>query len=375
VLPLIGRFRDERGDELDPELAELFAPAASRLDPDDDLLRRAEARLSRELDRPEPVAGGGLRRRLAFGAVGGGALWAGVLGTAAAHKAVVVAVGVGLLLGGGVAAETTGVGETVRETLGFEHNTSPPSATPTQAGVASVTATGSSTATSESTTEAVNPSNPSATIGPETQPGGKFVIQATLLGIVGDALTLEVDGEQATVMLSGVDAVHVPGPPVSGDPTAAELLEAYAGRAVVLQGTCNGDLPAAWSTCVVDRVQVLGGPASKGSSSTVPPARGTEVAETSTPAVDDEGESAGGSENADSNGVGSGSEGPPGLDGSPGPQGQGPGGAGPPGQQDQGQAGNGPPEQSNAGGSAASEDPGSAGQGNGNGTGQGNGNQ
>ncbi len=56
----------------------------------------------------------GLVRRLALASMGGGSMWAGVVGIAAAHKAAAITAGLSLVLGGSVAAEASGVGPAMR---------------------------------------------------------------------------------------------------------------------------------------------------------------------------------------------------------------------------------------------------------------------
>lgn len=112
MMRLLDWLRGSRlSDDLDVELTTLFA-RDSQDAPSPAQLARARVRVDARLREDE--RSGSLLRRLALAAVGGGSMWTGLIGIAAAHKAVAVTAGLGLVFGGSVAAEASGVGSAVR---------------------------------------------------------------------------------------------------------------------------------------------------------------------------------------------------------------------------------------------------------------------
>jgi hypothetical protein len=268
--------------QTDRELTELFSHAAGQLQPDAMAMQRAQARVAAKLAAPSVEASGGLRRKLALGTLGGGALWATALGSAAAHKAAAVAVVGGLLLGGGVVAEQTGVGEAVRETVGiqraFEALTSQgesgdPEAASAGEGTAtpaSPTATAAVPGGATVETEAA-PEGLPGQLRTVLQPDGGFNLRAVLQGYGPSSIDVYIAGAVGTGSVVTLDLdtdaeLNVPGKP--GGESGTAQLEGYLGRLVTVLGSCDAaaeDLGSA-SGCTVSRVQVLGGPADTGQS-------------------------------------------------------------------------------------------------------------
>ena len=267
--------RPDLDDALDPNLASLFADGASHLDPQPFALDRAQAKVASSLSQSE-AGGGGLLRRLAFGALGGGALWATVAGTAAAHKAVAVAVVGALLLGGGVATESTGVGESVREAIGLERAIQALTGGEPNAHDQSATNEGDAEAVDASTPGASQLSTPGAAVvvepAPADLPGqlhtvvrsqGTFSMRAVLRGYSADGVQLTVAAEQDPIWLPlGLEAVlQIPGAPTEAEGT--DQLSAYVDRLVTVRGECPEGVESLTedSGCTITRLHVLGGAA------------------------------------------------------------------------------------------------------------------
>ena len=285
-------------DAPDAELLALFQGADRGLDADPLALDRMQTKVAAHLGRADR-APGGLRRRLALGALGGGTLWATVLGSAAAHKATAAAVGLSLLVGGGAVAETTGVGEAVRETLGIERalqaltgNDEP------EAPGDSLTGGTEGGDTSGETSTALVEEDASAQFttedAPDELPGnlltqirgdGSFMLRAVLGGYDGEYVELEVaDGTDTLWLHLDPDAdVRVPGRPAPPETTLtlAERLAPYEGRLVVIEGVCaDGEEGITGENgCSVTRLQILGGPAGEEGA----PAGSTEAQDGETP--------------------------------------------------------------------------------------------
>ena len=263
---------DERTDR---ELTRLFSDAAQRLEPDARALRLAQARVAAKLARAEAERGG-LRRRLALGTLGGGALWATALGSAAAHKAAAIAVVGGLLLGG-VVAEQSGVAPAVRETIGIERafdalTSQDDGATGAQdSGAATEIASPSATLPAAATsvhTEAA-PDGLPGQLHTTLTPGGDFNLRAVLQGYGAASVDLYVagdeGGETVTLSLAPEAVLNVPGKP--GEETGTGQLADYLGRLVVVHGHCESgveDLGSGATGCSASRLQILGGPADSG---------------------------------------------------------------------------------------------------------------
>ena len=78
--------------------------------------------------RPEAATGGWFGRRLAYGAAGGGGLWASVVGVAAANKAA-TAIGIGVVHASGATADVTGNGPAMSAFALMAQVCEPPAAT------------------------------------------------------------------------------------------------------------------------------------------------------------------------------------------------------------------------------------------------------
>ena len=412
--------REDVDPRLDRELQSLFSATSEMLTPDRAAMDRVQMKVQAKLRREEQSAGGGLRRKLAFGSLGGGALWATALGTAAAHKLTAAVVIGGLIASGAVAAEQTGVGAGVRETLHLEQAlhaiTGGDDENDELLATATAEGTTEATATVESD-ELTHDGEPVSTVAPaDGQPGntrtsllptGAFTLRAELVGYDTNSVTLLVAGEGAAITIALADGAAVIVPTSADEGT--DQLAPYLGRLVNVHGVCDepAEGAASLADCSVSRVQVLGGPGG-GPNPGGPPGSASEsegaitgegATPTATPTPGSENgqgqgnDNAGGNGNgnAGGNGVGNGNAGGNGA----GPPGDNPGenagqnangaasgnagGIGVNGQGAEGGANgaaNGsPPENSNAGGNSA-ENPnaGGNGQGNGNAGGNGNGN-
>lgn len=260
----------ELNDTLDPELVSVFRESARRLDPGPLALDRMQAKVAARIERA-PAPQGGLRRRLALGSLGGGALWATVIGSAAAHKAVVTAVGLSLLLGGGVAAETTGVGEAVREAVssavgiengGDEDGDGGPAQQSLVVDGDAITPEDSPAAAQVEAADDV-----AGNLVTVVREDGSFLLRAALISVDGDILTLDAAGGSTHELTLAEDAViHMASAnEASGGAApdfAATLEDLGEGTLVLLRGQCENDadpLDDTESDCVVTEATVLGG--------------------------------------------------------------------------------------------------------------------
>jgi hypothetical protein len=101
--------------DLSPEMRAWIDARASLPEADRDDIERARMVVQARIAGAASAPRGSVRRRLALGGLGGGALWSGLAGFASAHQAVSVAVGVGLLVAGSTAAEVAGLRPAVTE--------------------------------------------------------------------------------------------------------------------------------------------------------------------------------------------------------------------------------------------------------------------
>ena len=282
-------------DAPDAELLALFQGADRGLDANPLVLDRMQTKVAAEIGRAGG-APGGLRRRLALSALGGGTLWATVFGSAAAHKATVAAVGLSLLVGG-VVDEATGVGEAVRETLGIERalqaltGDGEPQASD---GSLSAGAEGGDTSRETSTALVAEDAGAQFTTedAPDELPGnlltqirgdGSFMLRAVLRGYDGEYVELEVaDGTDTLWLHLDPDAdVQLPGYPAPAETVLTDQMAPYEGRLVVIEGACaDGEEGLTGENgCSVTRLQILGGPAGEEGA----PAGSTEAQDGETP--------------------------------------------------------------------------------------------
>jgi hypothetical protein len=252
----LGRWGSDRDD---PELTSLFADARARLDAGTPTRSTAQIKVARLLRQPanhEHARASGVLKRFAWASGGGIGMWGALLSTAAAHKAVAVAVGLGMLLGGTVAVETTGVGTAVREAV-VSHQASSPHAVvhPTPA------AEGTSAAGVEPDATAL----PGALIT-QLHADGSFTVRGQLVEGT-DASTAVVDTGADTPLSFTYDAatVHATGRPERGSATPTPQpvdLTDYVGYGVFITGSCADDpLPATLGDCnalTLSSIQVLG---------------------------------------------------------------------------------------------------------------------
>ncbi len=251
------RHSDIEGDALDPELLSVFREASRLPDTGTTELARGRSRVANQLVDEASRTGGRFGRRLAWGTVGGGGMWAALLGTAAANKAVSAAVGISVLLAGGVTtAEVTGVGPSVLEAIGIVQ--------PAAQGEIAAESQGGEHAAEQAAV-------PDLGEAPDGLPGqlltqlhddGSFQLRGTLGDLVGDTtFTFTVTTATDDVDLDFAEAaIQVPGRREGDDPQSvepAELIE-FVGSLVFVTGTCDPVDELAGETCTVERVSVLG---------------------------------------------------------------------------------------------------------------------
>ncbi len=236
-------------DALDPELSSLFANSMRLPEVSVSDLARGRARVAARLDvTTPPVAGGWLRRRLAWSAAGGGSMWAALLGTAAANKAVTLGVGLSVLLAGAGTAEMTGIGPQVSDLVPGIHSSDDGDGA----------GEGDAQLLEENELEVQNEGDEHAAVVESTEdapgnlvtnvrPNGSFVLRA-LIG-EGGATIIAAGGFELD---PGDAEIRVPGQPSDEDPDLAD----YEGYVVLVTGSCEeGDLEG---DCTVDVVTILG---------------------------------------------------------------------------------------------------------------------
>lgn len=265
---LHGLFLRGGDEELDTDLASLFSQAPGVPGPDLGSVARTRARVPAEL-RQTMSASGGMRRRLALGTLGGGGMWATLIGTAAAHKAAAAAVGLGVLLSGGAALEATGVGEAMREAVGIQQSANENSNERAAAG-----ADNADEGSAEGVADNAQLGAASVETGdaPEGTPGqlvtqlhddGAFSVRALLVDVDEDSIVIEVgDGMQHDLALGEDVSIQLSGQrDGEGDVPTLEDLQALVGKGhlVFIRGACDADAEDLDDeSCTVTSIVVIG---------------------------------------------------------------------------------------------------------------------
>ena len=272
TMRLLSRFR-RRGDAPDPELLTIFERASERLEPGSLEVARARSRVTEQFEAIE-ATGGGLRKRLALAAAGGTGMWGTVLGTAAANKAAAAAVAIGVLAGGGVAAEASGLGPAVRAAaLDAAGISTPAGEGGGGVGVQGVGPSEDSPAVA-TVEEAEDTSGNLVTV---LRDDGSFVVRGvvTVEGtslVAGVSLWVDAAGGSPTefALADGV-TIRLRGPSDAGPQTASvagTLDDLVIGNLVLLQGQCAEGAESPHDPgCEVTSVTLLG---SDGGQPTVP---------------------------------------------------------------------------------------------------------
>jgi hypothetical protein len=183
-------------------------------------------------------------------------MWNGMLGVAAAQKALTVAVGLSMLLGGTVAVETTGVGATVLDSVGVHQTANSQSVThptPTPEGTVAANAKPDGTAL------------PGALVV-QLHKDGSFTVRGQLVdGTDSGTAMVDIGADQPLSLTYDPATVHAAGRPAHGSatPTPEPVdLSNYIGYGVFVTGTCaDNPLPTTLGDCqnlTVSRIQVLG---------------------------------------------------------------------------------------------------------------------
>lgn len=257
-----------QSDALDPELQALFATKAHPPVLDTARLASGRARVATQL-RPSAVpaaaAGGRLQKRLAFGLVGGGGLWAALAGTAAAHKAATaVAVGV-VLAGAATTAEVTGIGPAVRDavTSSGSRNSEPAvtaisGAQEAQAGLDASATPNPNAAVVEEAPEGV-PGN----LVTQVRPDGSFSLRGVLVSVTGTQIAVLTSVDDVPLVFDlGSAEVRIPGAgSAQGGPNAQDdepSLAGYEDYLVRITGQCELVDGALTEDCDLSTVQILG---------------------------------------------------------------------------------------------------------------------
>jgi hypothetical protein len=252
--------RHTSDDRLDPEMLMLFE-SKSRLPEFDERTRmRARATVANRLIQDGPSRGG-LFPRFALAGLGIGGLWASLAGAATAHKAAAAVAGVSLVLGGAVAVEASGAGESVRESFGISRPQAEQQGQPDGA-VAALE------------DQEVGPPDDSAPIdaerGDADTPGnlvaqlrddGSFTMRAILVDVDGDSVTIGIAGASSYTLTLDADAlVQVPGPGGEGAATVLgdRSLADYVGHLVFAAGTCDEPAAGIGDGCTITQLQVHG---------------------------------------------------------------------------------------------------------------------
>ncbi len=227
-------------DEVDPTLTELLPRRGPHRDLDALHLSRASVRVDSHLNEASPR--GGLLRRMALAGFGGGGMWAGLIGVAAANKAAAAAVGLSVLLAGTVAAETTGVGPAVREAV---QNVVQPSG-----GGDSTTPQGAHEEAAAAVEVNTDVEGVPGALLSVVSPGGHFVLRGIVVGWTGDLLTVDTGGENSFEIVTDDTRLVIPGD------RDAVLGVGYPsdGALVLVEGTYNED-----SGYTASLIVVLGG--------------------------------------------------------------------------------------------------------------------
>ena len=226
------RHNDIEGEALDPDLVSLFARTTQLPTPGAPELARGRARVARRLAVEPPANRRRLGRRLALGTAGGGGLWAAFLATASANKVTSAAVGLSVLLAGGVATtEVTGVGPSVFEAIGLERPVLHSRAVETD-----------------------DAGDLPGQFLTRLHANGSFQLRGQLVQVNGTALIVttatgrvDLDVTNAEIKLPGRAAVIS-----NGD------LADFEGHLIFVTGACDPIDHFATDTCTVERVTVLG---------------------------------------------------------------------------------------------------------------------
>ncbi len=265
AMRLLSRFR-RKGDAPDPELLAIFEQASERLESGSLELARARSRVTERFEAIE-ASRGGLRRRLALATVGGTGMWAAAIGTVAANKAAAAAIGITVLLGGGAAAEASGLGPAVRAAaLDAAGISTPASEDGEGVGVQGVGPSEDSSAVA--TVEETDASGNLVTV---LRGDGSFLVRGVVT-VAGDPLWVDAAGGSPTefALADGV-TIRLRGPSDGGAPTAsvaATSSDIPVGSLVLLQGQCDGGAETVDdASCEVTSVTLLG---SDGGQPTVP---------------------------------------------------------------------------------------------------------
>ena len=277
---LHGLFLRGGDEELDSDLASLFSQAPGVPGPDLGSVARTRARVPAEL-RQSVSASWGMRRKLALGTLGGGGIWATLIGTAAAHKAVAAAVGLGVLLSGGAALEVSGIGEAVREAVGIQQSAKDNANPHAAAGADNAADSADDSAAVSATEGSAEGAADGAQLGaasvetgdaPEGTPGqlvtqlhgdGAFTVRALLVDVDEDSILVEVgNGVQHDLTLGEDVSIQLPGQrDGEGDVPTLEDLQALVGEGhlVFVRGACDAEADDLDDeSCTVTSIVVIG---------------------------------------------------------------------------------------------------------------------
>ncbi|MDA0351879.1 MAG: hypothetical protein O3A10_06675 [Chloroflexi bacterium] len=252
-------WRQPQPEALDPEILAVFEQHAHAPILHEARITAVRARVAMQLEREAP-RGAGLRQRLAYAAVGGGGLWGTAIGVAAAHKAVVVAAGVGLLLAGGTAAEVSGIGPAVRDAVRAPQATTPhptqsaidPTSSPTATAVAAVVASSATPRPGNGATVTDAPEDVPGNLSTHVNSKGEFTLRGVLVAVGPGTIDVQTSVDDVPIrFLLGDARVKIPGNATSG-------LDAYVGHLLVVSGQCETIGGQLTEDCDVDSVTVLG---------------------------------------------------------------------------------------------------------------------
>ena len=249
---------------------------------------RARVAANLAVDLGGRTAAGGLRRRLALAAFGGGSMWASMVGVAAAHKVAAIGLGMAALVGAGTVAQAGGLDAILDATgihasqQGQGHDGSGDDGD----GGASVGVGATSVDDGDAGPAGDSEATVAVSDAPDDLPGNlviqihdhSFTLRAVLCGITGSDVALATAGDcgggevtastgdgLVTVTLGDEARMSVPGtrsanggkPEVTTGASALATLDGYAGRLVFVRGTCDeeGD---GLEDCTVTSIHVLG---------------------------------------------------------------------------------------------------------------------
>ena len=265
-------WRSDDGEALDPEVLSIFAGGAQPPALDAARLERGRTLVAARL-RPEPAAGGWFGRRLAYGAAGGGSLWASAIGVAAANKAA-TAVGIGVLLVGGATAEISGIGPAVREAVSPAHSGqgSPDDLTPetVATGEASVVAgTPEANGNGNGATVVEAPEGVPGNLTAHVRPDGSFTLRGVLIAATDDEIEVQSSLDDVPLQLELAGAtIRIPGGSAQGGPQSESppTLVEFIGHLVTIKGSCSSVGDQLIDDCAVHTIQVLGNAGQSGGS-------------------------------------------------------------------------------------------------------------